>query len=180
MNAFEKLKINGAYGKPGGAGPYPWYAEATYAATWPWYREMTERAVLEKFRTSPLRVTKDDLEIAQRLIEERIALSSLSKPVLRRMKRLTGNPRVHLLKTWPEPYDAVATGQKHYEIRSDDRNFKVGDHLLLKRWDPKKERYTGKKMQVAVTYKTSGGEWGLPTGLCVLSIQYINPSGMAR
>ena len=86
-------------------------------------------------------------------------------------------PELHMLKCWPEPFDAVYAGLKHHEIRVDDRNYQVGDHLLLKRWDPKKERYTGKRMQVEVTYKTSGGEFGLPKKLCVLTIQHVDSSG---
>ena len=88
-------------------------------------------------------------------------------------------PVVHLLKCHPEPYDAMRAGLKHHEVRKDDRNYQVGDHLLLKRWDPKKERYyPGKQMQVEVTYKTNGGEYGLPKKLCVLTIQHIDFNGV--
>ena len=96
-----------------------------------------------------------------------------SNPIRVKTKR----PKLHILKCWMEPFDALRTGLKHHEIRKDDRGFKVGDHLLLKRWDEKKERYTGKQMQVEVTYKTNGGEFGLPKKLCVLSIQHIDFNG---
>ena len=86
-------------------------------------------------------------------------------------------PKLHLLKCWPEPFDAMRAGLKHHEIRKDDRDYQVGDHLLLKRWDPKKERYTGTQMQVEVTYKSKGGDFGLPKKLCVLTIQHVDLNG---
>jgi hypothetical protein len=41
----------------------------------------------------------------------------------------------HTLKTWPEYWDAVDCGDKTFEVRRDDRNFKVGDTVQLIRWD---------------------------------------------
>jgi hypothetical protein len=93
--------------------------------------------------------------------------------------------RIHHLKSWPEPFAAVKTGLKSFEIRKDDRGFMVGDFLCLREWDPGKEKpdhalrgsplipvgeYTGQEVWVKVQYKTSGGSWGLPPGLCVLGI----------
>jgi hypothetical protein len=88
----------------------------------------------------------------------------------------------HELKTWPEPFQAVLDGRKRYEIRKDDRGFAVGDVLHLRefRVDIAKHgigghgigdggEYTGRSVRVRVTYVTHG-RWGLPAGLCVMSI----------
>lgn len=77
---------------------------------------------------------------------------------------------IHKLKTWPEPFKAVANGQKTHEIRVDDRGFKVGDTLELLEWDQNLCEYTGHMVVRSVTYITHGGQWGLSKGLCVMSI----------
>ena len=58
----------------------------------------------------------------------------------------------HELKTWIEYFDKVADGIKTFEIRKNDRNFQVGDILLLKEYCNKTEAYTGAFVEVEVTY----------------------------
>ena len=77
----------------------------------------------------------------------------------------------HELKTWPEPFEAIWRGDKRHEIRSTrDRTFAVGDAIELHEYDPKTETYSGRVVGTVITYMTNGGEWGLPEGMCVLSI----------
>jgi ribosomal protein L37E len=42
---------------------------------------------------------------------------------------------VHSLKTWPEYFEAQRAGRKTFELRRNDRNFQVGDLLVLREWD---------------------------------------------
>lgn len=63
--------------------------------------------------------------------------------------------RIHNLKTWPEYFQKVVTGEKTFEIRKDDCHFQVGDILLLQEWDPKTEKYTGQQFRVKVSYITN-------------------------
>lgn len=44
----------------------------------------------------------------------------------------------HELKCWPEYFARIGTGQKTFEIRRNDRDFQVGDILILKEYDPAK------------------------------------------
>lgn len=60
--------------------------------------------------------------------------------------------RTHDLKTWPDYYVHLLDGTKTFEYRRDDRNFREGDTLLLREWDPTFERYTGREMTRRVTY----------------------------
>lgn len=74
----------------------------------------------------------------------------------------------HELKTWPKFFEATMRGQKRFEMRRKDRDFQVGDHLLLKEWNPiiadvhfshtsdadeaKQKAYTGREVLVRVDY----------------------------
>lgn len=59
---------------------------------------------------------------------------------------------VHELKIWPRFYEAVDSGAKTFEVRENDRNFKVGDTLCLQEYLPMLGRYTGEQINVIVTY----------------------------
>lgn len=41
-----------------------------------------------------------------------------------------------MLKCHPEYFEAIKNGTKSFECRYNDRNFKVGDELLLREYDP--------------------------------------------
>jgi hypothetical protein len=79
----------------------------------------------------------------------------------------------HELKTWCAPFNAVWHEHKRFEIRRNDRAFKVGDVLRLREWDHESERYTGRSVDTEVTYIVPGGNWGLPDDLCVMSIRTV-------
>lgn len=82
----------------------------------------------------------------------------------------------HVLKCHPEPFAALRAGIKNYEIRQDDRGFKVGDVLDLREYIPDAGgRYTGKSEVVDVTYISRGPDWGLPVGLVVLGVRRLTP-----
>lgn len=87
--------------------------------------------------------------------------------------------KTHELKTDPAVFDAVATGDKTFEIRKDDRWFEVGDTLLLRR-----TKYTGAEMKAgapleytgevgtfSVTYILRGPVYGLADRWVVMSIR---------
>lgn len=82
----------------------------------------------------------------------------------------------HNLKTHPEPFCAVLKGEKLFEVRKDDRNFRVGDILDLMEWVPSYDHhghYTGRCISACVAYKTPGGQFGLPPDLCVMSLANV-------
>ncbi len=84
----------------------------------------------------------------------------------------------HILKTWPNAFEAVKNGVKRFEWRLDDRGYEVGDTLVLALFDPA-DRYaycwdgargSVPKLRVRVTYILRG-LFGVPSGYCVMSIE---------
>ncbi|SFS30597.1 ASCH/PUA domain-containing protein [Lutibacter maritimus] len=77
----------------------------------------------------------------------------------------------HKLKILPEYYQAAASGNKPFEIRKNDRDYKLGDKLELQEWDG--VNYTGKEIHVYVTYILKGGLYGLDKAYCILGTRII-------
>ncbi len=62
----------------------------------------------------------------------------------------------HALKTRPEYYQAIINGDKTFELRKADRDYKVGDRLLLQEWDPVSGKYTEREGNYVISYILSG------------------------
>lgn len=60
----------------------------------------------------------------------------------------------HRLKTWPEYFDMVIGDFKPFEVREDDRDFKVQDYLVLEEWCPIEKEYTGRCVTRQIVYIT--------------------------
>lgn len=74
----------------------------------------------------------------------------------------------HELKTWPEFFKHIWSGEKTFELRKDDRGFRAGDILRLREWT-KKNAYTGREVIAKATYILSG--LGLEDGWVVIAIR---------
>ncbi|MCB5320038.1 DUF3850 domain-containing protein [Yersinia massiliensis] len=66
---------------------------------------------------------------------------------------LAASSAIHELKILPEYFHAVFTGCKKAEFRLNDRNFSVGDYLILNEWELN-AGYSGEKIVVEVTHVT--------------------------
>lgn len=84
--------------------------------------------------------------------------------------------KMHSLKILPEFFNEIITGKKTFEIRKDDRGFKVGDTLVLNEIAPISGIYTGRKTVVKITYIFRGGRFGLEEGFVIMSIVKLNHS----
>lgn len=82
-------------------------------------------------------------------------------------------PVEHELKTWPEFFACLLTGEKTFELRKDDRGFRVGHTLWLREWSPKSREYSGRELRYRVTYVLSG--IGLDPGMVVMGIAPLSP-----
>lgn len=76
--------------------------------------------------------------------------------------------KTHELKILPEFYAQVLSGNKKWELRKNDRDFKVGDRIILKEWTDEKE-FTGREYEARILYVFHGGRYGLEEGYCIFS-----------
>ena len=68
------------------------------------------------------------------------------------------HPVVHYLKCRVLFYQDIVSGLKTFEIRQNDRNYQVGDILMLREWDDRVDMgpafFTGREVQRLVVYMT--------------------------
>jgi hypothetical protein len=76
----------------------------------------------------------------------------------------------HELKTWPEYFEEVMKGNKPFEIRRDDRNYQIGDTLILQEYTMT-NGYTDREVVADVTYIFPGGSFGVEDGYCVMGLK---------
>lgn len=79
---------------------------------------------------------------------------------------------VHYLKTWTQFFNEVRSGIKQFEVRKNDRDFKIGDTLILEEFDPAKDAYTGAWVPERITYKLDDERF-VKEGYVILGITEI-------
>lgn len=58
----------------------------------------------------------------------------------------------HVLKIWPIYYDPILDGRKTFEVRRNDRFYKIGDILELREISPLDAEFTKRVCHVKVKY----------------------------
>lgn len=85
-------------------------------------------------------------------------------------ERRTGKHEVKVLPQFVKP---IVTGRKQFEIRYNDRDYRVGDKLILKEWDEEKSEFTGVIIDCSITYLLKGGQYGIEPRYVVLGIKLL-------
>jgi hypothetical protein len=94
----------------------------------------------------------------------------------------------HELKVWPPHFEHLLDGRKRFEVRKNDRRFKVGDAIKFREFVPKMhaaaqgqdgEYYTGRNLWMRVRYVLNprpdrDPDCGLVAGYVVLDLEPIN------
>lgn len=90
-------------------------------------------------------------------------------------EQVSADPRVHDLKVWPEFFEALVDGRKTFEIRKNDRGFRLGDKLRLQEFVPTdgsedhpEGYYTGREVGRVITYMT---DWEQRENFVVMGIR---------
>ncbi len=85
----------------------------------------------------------------------------------------------HYVKSWTFLFQPMLDGEKTHDIRIMDRDYKVGDTLVLQEYDWGAKKYTGRELNVKITYITSGDNpcafspSVLHPQFCVLSVSKV-------
>jgi len=80
----------------------------------------------------------------------------------------------HELKLHPKYFPRVQSGEKSFEIRKNDRDFQVGDRLILREYDPEKgwpDHGGYEAIFAVITYITTEFQ---QEGYCILGIKLEN------
>ena len=82
--------------------------------------------------------------------------------------------KVHELKTINPHFHDIWIGLKNFELRKNDRGFKVGDILVLNEYNPEHDKYIGRNIKATIKHILSGGQYGLSDEYCILSIKVMD------
>ncbi|MEW8993092.1 DUF3850 domain-containing protein [Clostridium sp.] len=93
--------------------------------------------------------------------------------------------KIHELKILPSYFEEIKSGEKAFELRKNDRNYQVGDVLLLKEFNLNKKYediegnetyYSGRKILMTITYifKDDSNNFGLDKDYVILGIKEIS------
>jgi ASC-1-like (ASCH) protein len=53
-------------------------------------------------------------------------------------------------KIWPKPFNMIVQGKKRSEVRLADFKASTGDNFLLREWNPRAKKYTGRELKFKV------------------------------
>lgn len=66
--------------------------------------------------------------------------------------KTTRFPVNHKVKSHPEAFEAVWSGAKGNEIRINDRNYKLSHTVRLSEYNPEKDAYSGRSIDLIITH----------------------------
>ncbi len=77
---------------------------------------------------------------------------------------------IYELKQHPEYFEEVISGRKLFEVRKNDRDYKVGDLLALNEYNPESKEYTNRSCVVYIDYILNDPNY-CKEGYVILSIK---------
>lgn len=127
----------------------------------------------EAEKTDEQRYEEEQAEIDRRTREKLREQSDAKKMETLPSEALGAEPRTHVLRLSFRYFDDVRSGRKSFELRKNDRGYRVGDILDLMEF--KDGRNTGREIEADVVYMLDDYT-GLEEGWCILGIK-VRPNG---
>lgn len=88
------------------------------------------------------------------------------------MQAIPTERKTHVLKTWTEFIDPILDCAKTFEVRKNDRDFRIGDILHLREWNPNTQEWGSRSVTCFVTYVLHGPAFGVQDGYVVMGLQF--------
>ena len=79
--------------------------------------------------------------------------------------------KTHEVKSWIEFFEPILSGRKMFELRKNDRDYKVGDRLMLKEFDPCDGSYSGRYCFRTITFILSENPFLDLKDMVILSLE---------
>jgi len=86
-------------------------------------------------------------------------------------------PQQHLLKIAPRYYEDIKQGVKTFEVRKNDRDYKVGDSLLFRAYENGEYINPDIGVSAIIRYILQGGQYGISGDYVILGILPTFPAG---
>lgn len=86
---------------------------------------------------------------------------------------------VHKVKSWSHFFQAISDGLKKHDLRRKDRDYNIGDTIVLEEYDNINGKYTGRSLKTEVTYITDNrypcaySSAVIPNDYCILSLKVL-------
>lgn len=66
--------------------------------------------------------------------------------------------RLHRIKSWPDSFRAIVSGEKPFDVRRFDRDYKVGDYVQIHQFDPTNDVFMGESVYRRISHMELVGE----------------------
>ena len=85
----------------------------------------------------------------------------------------------HYLKLTQPFFSEVQKGTKTFEHRKNDRDYQVGDEIVLMEYDPRNMSFSGQEINGVITYVLTN-RFGMDEDFCVFSFRVIGTPEVSR
>lgn len=88
----------------------------------------------------------------------------------------------HYIKCWPEFFESMIQGIKRFEYRKNDRNYTVGDQLVVREFLPEPEGLHTGRVATFQVLRVWDEIPDIPDGFCIMevsgpqSVYYLDPN----
>lgn len=64
--------------------------------------------------------------------------------------------KTHEVKSWPDYFASLIDGSRQFDLRENDRNYRVGDIIRFREFDDRTGKYTDAELRRRITYVMEG------------------------